>query len=123
MAQDENWDVYMAQYPKGPGSTVLNMQLKGEAPFKAYPYLLKTGVAFTGCRDDGMPTETMFSALYAIADSVKSVLGSRSTILAGSFTYQCSRYDYYYIKDTSGIRQHNVKPSNFFRHSGHKQFS
>lgn len=95
----------MARYPKGPGSTMLNMQLKREAPLKAFPYLLKTGVAFKDCTDEGMPTQAMFSTLYIIADSVKSVLAGRSTIPAGTFTYQCSRYDYYYVKDTVGIRE------------------
>ena len=53
-AQEENWDAYLAQYPKGPGSTVLDMELKNKAPFKDFPFLLKTGVSFKHCTDQGM---------------------------------------------------------------------
>ena len=105
-AQEENWDAYLAQYPKGPGSTVLDMELKNKAPFKDFPFLLKTGVSFKHCTDQGMPTDSMFATLYTISDSVKAVVSlHKKNILAGSFTYQCSRYDYYYLSDTLGIRE------------------
>jgi hypothetical protein len=105
-AQDDDgyWDVYMAQYEKGAGSTVINMGLKSQAPDKNFRFLLSTGVHFNDCTADGFPSQAEFVKLYVISDSVKRlVAGMVSYILAGSFTYQCERKDYYYIKDTNNI--------------------
>jgi hypothetical protein len=101
-----NWDVYMARYEKGPGSTVLDMALKNEAPNKSYPFLLKTGVKYKQCTSDGMPTEDEFPNLYAISDSAHFIIDDLvESKMAGSFTYQCERMDYYYVSDTTGLRK------------------
>ena len=106
MAQEEGWDVYMAQYEKGPGSTVINMALRQVAPVKNLPYILVTGVKFKDCGNDGFPSKAEFNTLYKISDSVKTIIEHHITNkLAGTFTYQCERLDYYYISDTAGIRQ------------------
>jgi len=103
---DEQWDVYMAQYEKGVSSTVINMGLKNKAPDKNYRFLLSTGVHFNDCTNDGFPSQAEFQKLYVVSDSVKRLVDLIvSNIMAGTFTYQCDRKDYYYIKDTSNIRQ------------------
>ena len=103
---DEQWDVYMAQYEKGVGSTVVNMGLKNKAPDKSFRFLLSTGVHFNDCTTDGFPSEAEFQKLYVVSDSVKKLVGLNvSNIMAGTFTYQCERKDYYYVKDTNNIRQ------------------
>ncbi|MEO8770712.1 MAG: DUF695 domain-containing protein [Ferruginibacter sp.] len=107
-AQSESWDAYLAQYEKGVGSTLLNMSLKSEAPIPGLGYVLITGVTFTGCQDDGMPLKKTFEDLYKIADSVKAVVEhftGKNNKMAGTFTYQCQRLDYYYISDTSLLRK------------------
>lgn len=105
-SQTENWDVYMATYEKGPGSTLLNMSLKTVAPIKDFYYILITGVTFPKCNADGLPMPEQFPTLYAISDSVQSILSRNYTfLLAGTFTYQCQRLDYYYLKDTTGTRE------------------
>ncbi len=76
MAQEENWDVYMAEFQKKPGSITLNMALKKTAPVKTLPFLLITGVSFRSCDDDGMPMKREFTNLYKISDSVKMVVDS-----------------------------------------------
>jgi uncharacterized protein (TIGR01619 family) len=103
---DEQWDVYMAQYEKGPGSTVINMGLKSKAPDKSFRFLLSTGVHFNDCNNEGFPSQAEFEKLYVVSDSVKRLVDlNASNIMAGTFTYQCERKDYYYLKDTNNIRQ------------------
>jgi hypothetical protein len=103
---DEQWDVYMAQYEKGRGSTVINMALKSKAPDKSFRFLLSTGVHFDDCSNEGFPSQAEFQKLYIVSDSVKNLVDLNSlNIIAGTFTYQCERKDYYYLKDTNNIRQ------------------
>jgi hypothetical protein len=105
-SQEDNWDVYMAQYEKGVGSTIVNMSLKGNAPIKQFPFLLKTGVKLIACSEDGLPTKGEFETLYQISDRMKSIIDSNfKNKSAGTFSYQCDRMDYYYIDDTIGIRK------------------
>jgi uncharacterized protein (TIGR01619 family) len=108
--QQDNWDVYMAQYEKGPASTVLNLSLKQSAPTKGFPFILIAAVTFKDCNKDGLPVEGQFAALYTISDSIKAIVDRNiKNILAGTFTYQCERSDYYYITDTSNIREALMK--------------
>jgi hypothetical protein len=105
-AQKEEWDVYLAKYEKGPSSTMLNMALKRIAPVKTLPFIIVTGVKFNDCTADGFPTEKEFLSLYKVSDSVKTIMdGATKNKLAGTFTYQCERLDYYYVADTTGIRE------------------
>lgn len=104
-SQEENWDVYLAQYEKGTGSVMLDLGLKKHAPIQPLHYLIVTGVKFKECNDDGLPTHEGFSLLYPVSDSVKSVIQQTTpNKLVGTFSYQCERLDYYYVADTSGIR-------------------
>ena len=106
-AQDDQWDVYLAQYEKGPGSTLINMALKGVAPMKEYPFLLKTGVKAINCPPDGLIADgEELKVLYAISDKMKSIIDfTVKNKEAGTFSYQCSRTDYYYVNDTDNIRK------------------
>jgi hypothetical protein len=101
----QDWDVYMARYEKGVGSTLVDMSLKAEAPSAEFPYLVSTGVKFKDCLD-GMPSKIEFSSLHRISDSVQEIISKATGFkLAGTFTYQCQRKDYYYVSDTSGLRK------------------
>lgn len=105
-AQEENWEVYMAEYDNKPGSTVLNMSLKAKAPFKDLPFVCITGVKFNDCTSDGLPKPTAFSELYKIGDTIKSNIDHLvKNMLVGSFTHQCERLDYFYVADTTGLRK------------------
>jgi hypothetical protein len=105
VAQQGNWDVYIAQYEKGPGSTSLNMKLIDYAPAKELPFLLITGVIFENCREDGFPRQDEFEKLYTISDNIgESINLITRSELVGTFTYQCERLDYIYLKDTTSIR-------------------
>jgi hypothetical protein len=107
IAQEENWDVYMAQYKNKPGSVTLNMALKSVAPVKTLPFVIITGVSFKNCDGDGMPgAKREFTNLYKVSDSVKSIIDRLTTNkLAGSFTYMCQRLDYFYVSDTVALRE------------------
>ena len=105
-AQEDYWDVYMAQYDNAPGSTVLNMSVKKNAPDRRLPFICITGVKFSDCNPDGLPNESALQDLYKIADSVKSDIDRRvKNNMVGSFTYQCERLDYFYVDDTTGLRK------------------
>jgi Family of unknown function (DUF695)/Regulator of ribonuclease activity B len=106
LAQEENWDVYMAKYKSMPSSVTLNMAMKSVAPVKTLPFVVITGVSFKNCDADGMPSKREFSNLYKISDSLKTIMDRVVTNkLTGSFTYLCQRLDYFYVSDTVGLRQ------------------
>ena len=106
LAQEENWDVYMTQYENKPGSITLNMSLKSKAPVKNLPFAIITGVSFRNCDSSGMPGKREFTNLYKISDSVKAVVDKAvKNYIVGSFTYICQRFDYFYVTDTTGLRQ------------------
>ena len=103
-SQSGNWDVYMAQYDDGSGSTTLNMDLIKLAPKKDLPFIVITGVTTENCREDGFPESTEFEKLYNISDSIVAKLNKITKIeLAGTFTYQCERLNYIYVADTATI--------------------
>jgi Family of unknown function (DUF695)/Regulator of ribonuclease activity B len=105
-SQADNWEVYLAEYEKGVGSTVVNMSLVSKAPLKPFSYLLKTGVKLLHCKLDGLPEHEEFDMLYKIADEQKAIIDATTkNKAAGTFSYQCERTDYYYITDTGNIRK------------------
>jgi uncharacterized protein YaaR (DUF327 family) len=103
-AQNANFDAYKAQYEAGSGNTIFNKDLKHTAPVSNFPFVLVTGVKFKDC-DQGVPTEAELSNLDRVSDSVYSnVTTLVKNIMAGTFTYQCERLEYYYVADTANIR-------------------
>jgi hypothetical protein len=103
--QKENWDVYLAQYEKGPGSVTLNMELINRAPLLELPFILITGVKAKQCDPNGFPIQAEFSTLYKISDSIIAVVNRfTKTEVVGSFSYQCERLEYIYVKDTVYLR-------------------
>lgn len=105
-SQSGEWDTYLARYEKGPGSTLVNMSLVKTAPDQQYPYLFAAGVQFRNCTAEGLPAPLAFNTLNKISDSVVALLNrSGKPVLAGTFTYQCERKDYFYVTDTTGLRE------------------
>ena len=104
-AQEEDWGTYIAEYEGKPGTTLVDMGLKSSAPLSGYPYILVTGVKYKNCREDGFPEQGEFEKLYAISDAIGAKLKSLKLYkMAGTFTHNCERLDYYYISDTSNLR-------------------
>jgi hypothetical protein len=105
-AQTGDWDTYLARYEKGPGSTMVNMGLKATVPDSTHPFLFAAGVKFRNCTNEGLPAPTSFISLTRISDSVVALMGRlSSSILTGTFSYQCERKDYFYVTDTTGLKQ------------------
>lgn len=105
-AQTGEWDTYIARYEKGPGSTLINMSLKHSAPDKNYPFLFAAGVKFNNCSAEGLPGPSALNSLNKISDSIVALISRKTdALLAGTFTYQCERKDYFYVKDTNGLKE------------------
>jgi hypothetical protein len=103
--QNDEWATYMADYEGKPGSILVDLGLKKTAPLAKYPYLLVTGVKFTNCREDGLPQKSEFEKLYAVSDAVEAKLKSfKAFVMAGTFTCDCERLDYFYVSDTTDLR-------------------
>jgi len=106
-AQNEDWDTYMAKFGDKPGSILVDMGLVSVAPDKRYPYLLITGPHSENCNNkDGLPDKEDIEQLENILDATDNfITGVTAKVLAGTFTYNCERVNYYYLKDTMGVRR------------------
>ncbi len=117
------WDVYLARYDEGVGSTTLNMDLIKVAPKKQLPFLVVTGVTFKNCTDDGLPNPEQLDTLYVISDEVVNAIANlTSSEHAGSFTYQCDKLDYIYVSDTLEIRSALVELYSS-KHAGYEYYT
>ncbi len=104
-AQTENWDVYSNVLSKGKASFMLDMGLAPAAPVKGLDYLIISGVKTHTCNADALPDNTEFEMLYSVSDALIPAIGMKTSFrYAGSCTYQCERLDYFYVKDTVGLR-------------------
>ncbi len=106
IAQTGEWDTYIARYEKGPGSTLVNMSLKNSAPDRNYPFLFAAGVKFNNCTSEGLPGPSALNSLNKISDTIVALINQKTGArLAGTFTYLCERKDYFYVKDTAGLKE------------------
>ncbi len=105
-AQDEHWDTYMASYGGKPGSVLVDMGAVTTAPDKALPYLLITGPAALDCNaEKGIPPPGAIDDMEQVLDVTSAMLsGVTAKKLVGTFTHNCERLNYYYVKDTAAIR-------------------
>jgi uncharacterized protein (TIGR01619 family) len=104
-AQVTNWDTYMAMFGGKPGSVLVDMELVHKAPDKKYTYLVITGPRAQNCDDQGIPVKEEIDILEDILSTTDNfITGVTAKVLAGTFTYNCERLNYYYVKDTIGIR-------------------
>ena len=104
-AQTERWDTYMAQFGDKPGSVLVNMGYKDAAPDNKYPFLVITGPKSENCNKQNLPDKEEIDKLEEILDATNNfITGVTAKMLVGTFTYNCERLNYYYVKDTVGIR-------------------
>ena len=103
--QNEDWNTYMAKYGDKPGSVLVDMAFKNKAPDKNFPFLVVTGPRVQNCDKHGLPGKEEIDVLEDILDATSNFLtGITPKELVGTFTYNCERLNYYYVKDTQSIR-------------------
>lgn len=101
----EGWQIFYDNYEWVPGSILVNMQMYNETPKPDMPFILIAGAGFPDCTVDGFPNTEEYPNLFRLSDSIMAVISSvTSGILTGTFTCQCKRTDYIYVKDTVGLR-------------------
>ncbi len=104
-AQQEQWDTYMAKFAGKPGSIMVDLGLQEKAPDKLYPYLVITGPKTVNCDHQGLPDKDQINAMEEILDASSNfITGITAKKLTGTFTCNCERLNYYYVKDTVSIR-------------------
>ncbi len=104
-AQNDDWDTYMARLGSKPASILVNMALVQNAPDSKLPYLVTTGPKVQTCGKDGLPAKEEIDHLEEILDATDNfITGVTAKVLAGTMTFNCERVNYYYVKDTAGIR-------------------
>ncbi len=102
----ENWDTYMAKYGAKPGSVLVDMGAMSSAPNKKLPYLVVTGPRSNNCSaSQSIPPAADIANLEDILTATDNFLaGITAKKLVGTFTYNCERLNYYYVRDTNGVR-------------------
>lgn len=106
-SQEERWDTYVANFGDKPGSMLVDMSLVNTAPDSRYPFLVITGPKAHACSKQGLPDKDEIPHLEEMLDATGGFLsGVTAKVLVATFTYNCERLNYYYVKDTVGV--HNA---------------
>ncbi len=88
-----------------PASVLVDMALIESAPDKKFPNLVITGPKTTNCNTHGIPDKEEINTLEEILNATGNFLtGVTPKVLVGTVTRNCQRLNYYYVKDTAGIR-------------------
>ncbi len=105
-AQDEQWDAYMSSWNGKPESILVDMAQMTTAPNKLMPWLVITGPVVEDCGGkDGIPTPAVLNEMEKILDATSSMLsGATARKLVGTVTRNCTRLNYYYVRDTMAVR-------------------
>lgn len=103
----EDWQTYMAAYEGNkPGSTTVRMDLIEKVPMVDYNYVLVTGITYESERDDGLPKgDETFKLLHKIGNELEELLKMQEGMLVGSFMFDFERFEYFYLKSDSGIKE------------------
>jgi hypothetical protein len=103
--KEDSWNVYMGDFEGKPGSVMFNESLAERAPVRGFRFVVSTGLPYSPCREDGLPEGAAFDDFERIEEGIVKAIGrTKDQINAGSFTYDCQRLHYIYIKDTVGLR-------------------
>jgi len=99
------WDQYLAQWEDKPGSMLVDLSYQEKIDSIQLPFLLSVGHQFTPCSDEGFPDTLVYERLYKLSDKLNNYMDIQATCkLVGTFTHDCTQIDYYYLKDSLGIR-------------------
>ena len=105
--KSELWWTYLADYDGSPGSIVLDMALKAEAPRADYPKLIVTGVSYPSQpAHSGLPDAAQMDSLSDISDKRLAMIQQHcKALFVGSFTHKNERLDYIYVSDATGLEE------------------
>ena len=104
-AQSENWDTYLGNYDGKPGSVMVDLNRIRFAPDDRLPFLIITGPQAQNTTKNGIPNHQEMLDMEQVLDiTTNFITGVTAKVLVGTFTYNNSRVNYYYVKDTVGIR-------------------
>lgn len=104
-AQQKNWDTYSKNIGGGIHDIRVNNNLYDSGPLQQAPFLVKVTLKYTGARNSQLPTKTEASKLVLIQDATKKQLSAKTECyLAGAASHNKICEVYYYVKDTTGIR-------------------
>lgn len=116
VALSAQWDQYFAQWEGKPGSMIVNMDYIDLLPQEDLPFLVSIGLAYDNCSNEGFPDTITYGQLTELSDKLEEYMNIQLTgSLVGTFTYDCRRMDYYYVKDTIGVR---AFAESFFENNG-----
>lgn len=101
------WNTYQAKQEKGVSSTNLRMDLIDKAPINGYDFLFYVKIKYRVTQESDFPIGNKLKKLYRIKDAIYDKMQSVSdSKYVGSFMYDGSRFEYYYVKDASDIERH-----------------
>ena len=104
-AQTENWDSYLSTINDKPASLLVDMGLYTTAPDQRYPFVVISGPQAQNTKKNGIPNKQEITDLEQMLTVTGSfIAGVTVSVLAGTFTYNNQRLNYYYVKDTAGVR-------------------
>ncbi|WP_160128565.1 DUF695 domain-containing protein [Kordia antarctica] len=107
-AQDSPiWNTYQAKQEKGVSSTNLRMDLIEQAPINGFDFLFYVKIKYKVTEESDFPIGNKLKKLYKIKDAIHDKMKSVSeSHYVGSFMFDGSRFEYYYVKDASDIERH-----------------
>ncbi|WP_420574085.1 DUF695 domain-containing protein [Kordia sp.] len=101
------WNTYQAKQEKGVSSTNLRMDLIDQAPINGFDFLFYVKIKYRVTKESDFPIGNKLKKLYRIKDAIYDKMQSVSeSQYVGSFMYDGSRFEYYYVKDASDIERH-----------------
>lgn len=100
------WDKYYAQWDGHHGVMMLDMSLEDTTMRADLKYLLAIKIPVTHCGPDNMPDSLGYDIIASLSEKLENYLDIQMTsALIGTHIYNCHWTDYYYIKDSLGLRQ------------------
>lgn len=104
-SQEQGWMSYAFTLNGQPASVLVDMDFEKNVRSQPLPYLVITGPRSSPCGANGMPDSTMLHNMEDALDATEHYLKTVTSIaLSGTVTRNCERLNYYYVSDTSSVR-------------------
>ncbi|AXG71884.1 hypothetical protein KORDIASMS9_04142 [Kordia sp. SMS9] len=102
------WNTYQAKQEQGVSSTNLRMDLIDSAPINGFDFLFYIKIKYRVTEESDFPIGNKLKKLYRIKDAIYAKMQSVAddSKYVGSFMYDGSRFEYYYVKDAADIENH-----------------